>query len=178
MGSRAVAALIRMGFHTTLPKCQAPCSTRVVSTSTWKLLVAPAPSRSCLGETVTPRSGSSVSVEATQRTGKGSSLWRVRVKLQLRKQALSAMEGRSKVTPARLAASRSTRPPPRSKGSAGVRPSSLTTPCCCAVLVSAVLICSGVQPGCLCSISAAEPAMWGLAMLVPLRKVKVLPPVG
>ncbi len=41
-----------------------------------------------------------------------------------------------------------------------------------AVDISADLTCFGVQPGCRCRSSAAEPAMCGVAMLVPAKTAK------
>jgi hypothetical protein len=42
----------------------------------------------------------------------------------------------------------------------------------CAELTSADLICSGDQFGCSCISNAAEPATWGVAMLVPWKNAK------
>src|SRR3989442_12866166 len=42
----------------------------------------------------------------------------------------------------------------------------------CAELTRADLICSGDQLGCSCISSAADPATWGVAMLVPWKNAK------
>ena len=44
-----------------------------------------------------------------------------------------------------------------------------------AVDISADFTCSGVQPGCCCSSSAAAPATCGVAMLVPSKTANVEP---
>ena len=55
-----------------------------------------------------------------------------------------------------------------SKGMAGLTPSSLRMPTYLPVSISADLISAGVQVGCIALTSAAEPAVCGLDMEVPL----------
>ncbi len=83
-------------------------------------------------------------------------------------------------SPARVARVRSTRPPPRSKGSlgtvAGVVALNLNTPAVFAVDISADLTSIGVQVGCTARTSAAAPATCGVDIEVPLsRPVSLLP---
>ncbi len=65
-------------------------------------------------------------------------------------------------------------PAPKSNGSAGVVPSSLTT-LCRPVVISADLIAAGVQSGCASRSSAATPATCGTDIDVPLRYWKFSP---
>ena len=73
----------------------------------------------------------------------------------------------SRVSAASPATVRSMRPDPMSKTSAGVTPSSLTTPSTFAVIMRAERTCDGVQSGCRSMRSAAAPATWGEDIDVP-----------
>jgi hypothetical protein len=178
MGRPASELVPSRRFQTTRAKCHWPWDTSVVSTSTSNEAEPPGGRMTMGGDTFTPRAGSSFWTVATQVPGSPLSPWIVRLNEHSWKQAASAIDGWSKVTPTRLAPFRSRRPAPTSKGSAGVTPSSLTSPDAWAVLVRAVLTSSGVQPGCLARSRAAEPATWGDAMEVPERKAKSPPCSG
>ena len=80
----------------------------------------------------------------------------------------------SNVSPVLAASARSTRPDPKSNGSAGVAPSSLTTSWM-AVVISADLIWPGDHSGRSAAIRAADPAMCGDDIDVPAIAWKYSP---
>lgn len=71
-----------------------------------------------------------------------------------------------------VTAARLMRPPPRDIGFVNGALLELLPTGLLALFTSADLTCSGDQFGCNCLINAADPATWGVAMLVPWKKAK------